>query len=295
MSSFKEQLYEVFVSGAIVKGWSGPECIAYVPVVTHAIEDTAWMVIAFVVYKRFKFRETWDTMRKSIDGDLMASSKKGEGSHPLGRAFEVVVAMIYFVLFAGIVYNKIMSNTLSYIVQPCHLVMVAQGVALLSKNSWGVMLSMCMLPFLTGTLLAMLVPDTDGMDMPFEKEIYWLEHYLIQSMPVYLLCRSNFIGLKYVGPFTVVVGIWLLIVMHFGFYEAIDLATGANVEFVMCPTDGMQEIFRTQIHPYLLWPSYRTTMSWFVAVFAAVLAPLYIYTCKLLRVVFGARESEKSE
>ncbi len=68
-------------------------------------------------------------------------------------------------------------------------------------------------------MLAMLFPDTTGLSQIYETEMYWVQHAIIQIISVYLLCRKGFIGARLASVRTVLVGLWLLAVMHWIFYE----------------------------------------------------------------------------
>ena len=67
--------------------------------------------------------------------------------------------------------------------------------------------------------LAILFPDTSGLDQWLEESSYWYQHYLILTVPIYLLCRDNFLVLKLSSYRTTIYGLWLLALSHFGFYE----------------------------------------------------------------------------
>lgn len=58
------------------------------------------------------------------------------------------------------------------------------------------------------------------LDQPFEMQAYWLQHYLIQSVPVYLLLRRGGLPLKY-ADITVSAfgGVLILLMLHFSLYE----------------------------------------------------------------------------
>jgi hypothetical protein len=95
-----------------------------------------------------------------------------------------------------------------------------QGIALLSTGSLGHIIIIFMLPALTGTFLAMLFPDIGGLDQPLELESYWLQHYLIQAMPIYLLIRHQALALRNTTIWTSAIGgLWILWFLHFSLYE----------------------------------------------------------------------------
>ena len=137
----------------------------------------------------------------------------------LSRTFEVIVGLLHLAMFAQLVYFKYSISSLVNLMQPCHVILLFQGIALLSTTETGVLISIFILPALTGTMLAMLFPETTGLDQYLEMEAYWLQHYLIQAMPLYLLLRRNGLALQFCSLKTVCMGIWLLYFLHFSIYE----------------------------------------------------------------------------
>jgi hypothetical protein len=122
-------------------------------------------------------------------------------------------------MFAQIIYYKINILSMVNMIQPCHVILLLQGIALYSTGTTGVMITLCVLPALTGTLLAMLFPDTGGLDQPLEMEAYWLQHYLVQAVPLYLLVRRDYVALKNASFFNIFCGLWVLLLLHFSLYE----------------------------------------------------------------------------
>lgn len=76
-----------------------------------------------------------------------------------------------------------------------------------------------------GTLLAMLFPDTGGLDQPLEMEAYWVQHYLVQAVPLYLLVRRDYVALRHASYLNVFLGLWVLLILHFSLYEVRRLRT----------------------------------------------------------------------
>lgn len=207
-------LHKVLVTGALSKGWGGPACRAALDMRTHIVESTVWLTIGAIVYKIFNIPAKYGALVKAIDVDLAKTP-----TNQTARIFELSMATLHFVMFAQIIYYK--ANILSMVnmIQPCHVILLLQGIALFSTDSTGVVITLCILPSLTGTLLAMLFPDTGGLDQPLEMEAYWLQHYLVQAVPLYLLVRRDYLALKHANSFNILVGLWVLLILHFSLYE----------------------------------------------------------------------------
>ena len=212
----KKILYDMLVTGALSKGgsWGGPVCRTAVDLKTHYVESAVWLTIAAVSFIYFNVQTKLSTLVKKINRDLAACKQNS-----FSRGFDLIMCLIHFAMFAHIVFFKWNIQSLVNMIQPCHMILLIQGIALLSKGSTGVLITILVLPALTGTMSAMLFPDTSGLDQPFEMQSYWLQHYLIQAMPLYLLSRRNFLALKYANFFSVFMGVWILLLLHFSLYE----------------------------------------------------------------------------
>jgi len=218
-------LHKCFVSGALAKGWGGPVCRAALDFQTHVVESLFWLTICAVSFTAYGVRAKFRALLKAIQTDLAKSTPSASA-----RTFEVCLAMVHFSMFLQIVYYKVNILSLINMIQPCHLILLLQGIALYSRGSLGVLISLFILPALTGTLLAMVFPDTGGLDQYLELDSYWVHHYLIQAVPLYLLVRNNFLACRHASLFSLFCGLWILVLLHFSLYEIVDLSLDVNVE-----------------------------------------------------------------
>lgn len=213
-SIFLHGLHKVLVTGALSKGWGGPECRAALPIKIHLAESAFWLAIAAIVYKFYDLPAKYKSLVTSVQNDLSKTPINKNA-----RVFELALATVHFGMFAQIIYYKMNILSMVNMIQPCHVILLLQGIALFSTGSTGVIISLCVLPSLTGTLLAMLFPDTGGLDQHLEMESYWIQHYLVQAVPLYLLTRRDFVALKNASLLNVVCGLWILLLLHFSLYE----------------------------------------------------------------------------
>jgi hypothetical protein len=140
----------------------------------------------------------------------------------------------------------------------------------------------------------MIVPATSGLST-LEVKCYWVQHLLIQLGPVYLLCRQDFVALKVCNLKSIIAGIWICQVAHWTFYDWVDFLADVNVEFMLCPTEGMIEAF-SLVPPglkALLQPSWRTTLTWFVALSAIPLSYAYALLCHAIRLLTATRKKKE--
>lgn len=212
-----ESIHKLLVSGALRKGWGGPICRKALDLQTHVIESSIWLFIAFLLFKYNDMMKKLNLLYHNIDIDMKGNKHK---MIPTVRLIELYVSIICFVLFSQVVYYKYNISSLINLLQPCHMILLLQGIILYVDNIYSIMLTLFILPTLIGTLLAMLFPDTSGLDQKFEMQAYWIQHYFIQSLPIYLLLRRNSLALKYANFFTSpFCGLWILLLLHFSLYE----------------------------------------------------------------------------
>jgi hypothetical protein len=159
---------------------------------------------------------------------------------------------------------------------------MAQGFALLSNGSTGVMLTLLSLPMVTGSGSAILFPDTSGLDQYLEEPAFWLQHYFIQSIPLYLLLRYDFLATKVIDFKTLILGNWILVFTHWVLFEPIDYMFHVNVNFFLCPAAAMQGAFDAIVPPVLMWPSYRTLLMWSFVAICIPVCYVYIYGARII-------------
>ena len=214
--SIVKHLQYALAKGALEKGgtWGGPECSQAVPLNIHIYESLAVLSICALIYYLFNFSKKLRHLENLVRIDLKANPPS-----TFERRFDVIFGTIHILMFLQILYYKYNIFSLINMLQPCHQILLFQGIALLSKGNKGVLITIFILPALTGTLLAMLFPETVGLDQPLEMEAYWLQHYLIQAMPLYLLLRRNGVALRHASLNKGFIGIWILAVLHFFLFE----------------------------------------------------------------------------
>lgn len=197
-------------------------------------------------------------------------------------------------MYIQIVYYKTNKQSLVFIVQPCHLYLLLQGIALLSPHFLSCLISVFTLPFLSGAVLAIFFPDTSGLDQPFEEASYWIQHYLISVMPLYLLMRNDFIASRISCLESLLISSWGTIALHFPGYEVLDLVTQVNTMFMLCPTGAMRAIF-AEVPAWVLLPSYRTTLCLVFFVVGGVISGTYIVISRVLMSLLRRKGGAKSE
>ena len=283
-------VHDVLFGGIVEKGgsWGGPECRAagerWASGGQKAAEASFWLLLAAAVYYAIDVPKVFKWMHDVSTKELESQARSKAAAKGFWQlTYERVLAAVHFVLFGMLIYWKYIDRVSVLLTQPCHLIVLLQGIALLSTTSLGPLITVLQMPTLFGSLLAMLVPATDGL-RPLEVTHWWVEHAVIQAGPLYLLSRQNGIALKLCNLKTFVFGIWICEVAHFAFYNAVDHLFNVNVEFMLCPTAGMVEIFRGLPPNFsaLSWPS---TIAFGVITGAFFLFYVYVFSARLISLV----------
>jgi hypothetical protein len=277
-------LYELIISGGYNKGgsWGGEECARFVPNDIHIKESVVWICFMVFLYCALGFTDKMKQLNKTIQEELdMIIPKRNKAF----RYLDIMLGTLAICNWTLVLVYKINLKSLINLLQPCHIVLLAQGFALLSNSSTGVMITLLSLPMVTGSGSAILFPDTSGLDQYLEEPAFWLQHYFIQSVPLYLLLRYEFLATKVFDFKTFLIGNWILVFTHWIFFEPIDYIFHVNVNFFLCPAAAMQAVF-DGLPPALMWPSYRTLLMWsFVGICIPVLYA-YVYAAKVVHWIY---------
>eukprot|EP00128_Syssomonas_multiformis_P017338 Colp12_sorted_trinity150504_noHs@26087 len=278
MSSLVETIRSHFIDGALAQGgsWGGHACSNSVSFETHALEGSLWISLSIFLY-----------FILDVEGcvqQLKAKALKFNSTETAWRPLEICLGIVHLSMFAILVYLKYETKAMIYLFQPCHMVLLFQGIALYKGGDRAVVLAVLLLPWSVGTGLAMVFPDTNGLGFA-ELIFYWAEHYLIQIIPIYLLTRSNFVAFKLVSLRSVLTGVWIMQLTHWVFFEPLDVVTQVNVEFMLCPTDAMKAIMEL-VPTWLAYPSYRTLATIAISVGAIICSYIYISVTFLFAACF---------
>eukprot|EP01041_Mallomonas_annulata_P012806 gene12806-27000_t len=279
MDSFLQVVMHYFVSGTVKQGGSwGETCSRAVQMNIHIIETIAWMAISVVIF--YGFNVPWRLQK--LASRMKSEMKKYTKKSSYIRAAEIIMGLIHMLMYIQIIYYKTNKRSLVNLVQPCHLVLLVQGLALLAPDIASGFISVLSLPMVVGTVLAMLFPDTTGLDQPFEELSYWIQHVLILVMPLYLLVRNNFVAGVVSSLETVCLSSWMVLLLHWPCYEVLDVSFQVNIMFMLCPTGAMHSAF-AHFPSWILWPSYRSTLTVVFFAVSVVLSATFILVARTLR------------
>eukprot|EP00736_Rhodelphis_marinus_P006005 Rmarinus@m.13000 len=209
---------------------------------------------------------------------------------------DIFLGTLLAVVYLWELYYKVVTRKVIFMLQPCHVVALMQIIALWAPSGRGsVWLVTQMTGWLFGPLIALVTPDTSTLHLPWEVELYWIEHGLIVLVvPLYLLCRKGPTGVPRVHIMYPNIFVWIEAALGIQLYHWLVLhpvghATWVNVNFMLCPPAGMDHLFE------LLGPLelYRSRMSLASLVMAWTVMVLYVSVAHLAAPLKTARGDSK--
>ena len=154
-----EFLHEYIFVGGIKKGgtWGGIQCYLAIPLDKYIVEIVLWLFLAgFSLAACDLGRHYFSLKRKAkmlLTGHVRTMS---------ARVVDAIFALMHFGIWLLVVYYKICLHSLVNLLQPCHLLLLLQGIAVISSDVHGAMLGSLSFPLIVGAALGLLVPATDG-------------------------------------------------------------------------------------------------------------------------------------
>lgn len=149
----------------------------------------------------------------------------------------LLVSMTF--VFAMELCYKLATRQAIFILQPCHilcLIMMFLLAAPATNSRALTYLFRVHIYFLHGPIVAIIFPVTNTLFLPFEVSTYWLEHFFLMIIPLYLLRQGGVFTMEKTMDLTwplMSFGIWGI--YHFIILEFMSLFTMANLNSMLCP------------------------------------------------------------
>lgn len=290
-STLIQLMHEYIFSGGIKKGgtWGGVDCFLAIPLETHIMEVCGWIAIVAFLYVFFGFHQHFIEMKI-----LAKRIIHGHSRSIVAKVLDAIFAVVHFGLWMLVVYYKICLRSLVNLLQPCHLLLLLQGIAVVDHGVLSALIGSLTMTMCVGALMGLMVPATEGLDQPYEEFFFYVQHSLMIGTGLYLLVRNNFVAYKLLNLKTLVFGNVLLMALHVLLFAPMDRYFLVNVQFYLCPSEGMAEFFG-KWPQFLVWPTYRSTFG--ILGLLMTIPLYYIYmglSAGIMYAIQGPRSDEKT-
>eukprot|EP00026_Physarum_polycephalum_P013647 Phypoly_transcript_14069.p1 GENE.Phypoly_transcript_14069~~Phypoly_transcript_14069.p1 ORF type:complete len:278 (+),score=37.18 Phypoly_transcript_14069:57-890(+) len=201
----------------------------FLPAEVHVIQGLGFGLLCII------------TLFVSRFGTIHAPPKKE--APPLSTVEQLLRAVLTVNLLLQLVYKYLRGwKVLTYMLQPCHAATAIYLYALYTKDyRKGCQAFQIGLHYMFFTTLAIAVPDTTQLQLPFEVTNFWVQHYVLLITPLWLLASRRFELHPSWGLTVYAIGLGM--VLHFFAQLPAALLSGVNVNYMLWPPPNVPFIY----------------------------------------------------
>ncbi|XP_054771470.2 transmembrane protein 164-like [Lytechinus pictus] len=240
-------------------GNGGPDCNNFLSVKQRVIETIIFVILGTL--------ECWYAWQRLGVNDPRFEVEAKDKRERFGKRFLLVILCMTFGVEIGF---KFATKTVIYLLNPCHMLTVVQIYLLAAPPSKLVRVIFRMqMASLSCPLLALLLPVVNTRLLPFEAEIYWIQHLLIYLIiPPYLLSLGGVYKTEGMWDFS-----WCFFTAgflhnyHFICLQGLGLLTEVNLNVMVCPAPndpfyGLYYRAFAFTHQHMLFPLHIKTYTY---------------------------------